>query len=165
MSLICITLLVVIMIIIARLGNRGKENFNVEVLPPTRTIEIEVIDEMTKEKVRNMRDKQDVYNAKISHLTRENKLYQQEIDKLNEKMQDNLNDMRMQLTIQPNADIRIMKAGYEMSIQNINKHKLKLEGAILTNTEKIISYKEKSNAINEELTKIGKEIYKKQCGM
>lgn len=165
MSLIIIALSVIMMLIIARMGNRGKDHFNVEVLPPTKLVEVEVIDEMTKEKIRNLYDKQDIYNAKISYLMRENKLYQQEINELDEKIQKNLDDMRMQLSIQPDLDINILKAGYETSIKNINKHKLKLEGAILTNMEKIVSYKDKSNAISGEITKIGKEIYAKQRGM
>ena len=154
---------VFMMVIIARMESSKKnQSTTIEVVKPTKMVEIEIIDEMTKEKVRNLYDKQDVYNAKISYLIRLNKQYQYEIDNLDKKIQENLDDMRMQLMMQPNMNIEILKAGYETSNQNIYKHKLKYEGMILSNMEKIVSYKDKSNALSDELTKIGKEIYKKQ---
>lgn len=163
MSITAIMISVFILAILAynRTSRESHKN-EIEVLPATRVIEVEIIDEMTKEKVRNLYEEQDVYNAKISYLMRQNKQYQYEIDKLDKRIQENLDDMRTQLIIQPNLDTRILKAGYEESNNNINKHKLKLEGMMLTNAEKIVSYKRKSNAISEQIMKIGKEIYQRQ---
>lgn len=165
MSILTIMAIVFVMVLIAytrRPHEDVKSNGGtyVEVLPPVHTVEVEIIDEMTKEKVRNLYDEQDLYNAKISYLMRQNKQYEYDISKLEERIQRNLADMRTQLMIQPNLDIKILKAGYEESNQNIHRHKLKLEGMILSNQEKILSYKRKSNDVSEQITKIGKEVYK-----
>ena len=153
-----IMLVVFIMVIMAYC--RTDKSY-VEVLPATKTkiVEVEIFDEMTKEKVRNLYEEQDIFNAKISFLMRQNKQYEHDIAQIDDKIQRNLDDMRTQLMIQPGMDIRILKAGYEQSNQNLYKHKLKLEGMVLTNSEKIVAYKKKSNAISEQITKIGKEIY------
>lgn len=134
----------------------------IEVLPATKVVEVEIIDEMTKEKVRNLYEEQDVYNAKISHLMKQNKQYEYEISLLDARIQKNLDDIRMQIQMQPNMDMNVMKASYEDSNRNIYKHRLKLEGMILTNAERIVAYKKKSNAISEQITKIGKEVYSRQ---
>jgi hypothetical protein len=137
----------------------------IEVLPQTRFVEIEVVDEMLKEKVRNLYEEQDVYNAKISYLIRQNKQYEYDIEILDQRLQGNIEDMRTQARIQPGIDIRVLKSSYEDSNRNINNRKLKIEGMILTNSEKIIQYKKKSNSISEQIIKIGKEVYNKQRGM
>lgn len=163
MSLVTIIIAVFILVILAyNRTPKEPKHTNIEVISDTRRVEVEIIDEMTKEKVRNLYEEQEMCNAKISYLTRQNKRYECDIIKLDEKIQSNLNDMRTQLMIQPDLDIKILKAGYEEGNQNIYKHRLKLEGMILANTEKIISYKKKSNAINEQITEIGKEVYKQQ---
>lgn len=157
MSIIVIILVVFILWISAQ--SRKPANTDIEVIKPTKVVEIEIIDEMTKEKVRNLYEEQDLYNAKISYLMRMNKQYEQEMLLLDERLQRNLDDIRTQAMMQSNVDMRVLKASYESSNQNILKHKMKLEGMMLSNSEKIISYKKKSNAISEKITKIGKEIY------
>ena len=172
MNLIIIMLSVFILVIVAycRVPRESRNqteyrSTSTEIVPQTKTVEVEIIDEMTKEKVRNLYEEQEVCNARILYLMRQNKQYEHEIDVLDNRVQQNLNDMRTQLTIQPNMDIKVLKASFEQSNQNIYKHKLKLEGLILTNAEKIVSLKKKSNAISEQITKIGKEVYVKQRQM
>ena len=163
MSLIVIMASVFILALLAyQQSPRKSGGTSVEVIPATKVVEVEIIDEMTKEKVRNLYEEQDVYNAKISYLMRQNKQYQYEIDKLDRRIEDNKKDMQMQLMIQPDLDPRVLRAGFEESNNNINKHRLKLESMILTNAERIVSYKKKSNAISEQITKIGKEVYERQ---
>lgn len=164
MSLIVIMISVFVLVLLAyqQPSRKSERETSIEVLPATKTVEVEIIDEMTKEKVRNLYEEQDVYNAKISHLMRQNKQYQYEMDKLDKRLENNLKDMQMQLMIQPDLDQKILRAGFEESNNNIAKHKLKLESMILTNAERIVSYKKKSNAISEQITKIGKEVYASQ---
>lgn len=160
MSLITviITAIVIAIAILMRTPKKSHKN-QFEIVQAPKVVEVEVVDEMTKEKVRNLFDEQDLYNAKISFLTRQNKQYEHEIELLEERYQQNIESMKAQLAIQPNLDMNMLRASYEGSNNNIEKHKLKYEGMILSNMEKIISYKKKSNAISEQITKIGKEIY------
>lgn len=168
MSLITIVSLVILLAIVShiirtKMSHRGSTNVNViEVLPATRVVEVEILDEMTKEKVRNLYEEQDVCNARISYLLRQNKQYEYELSKIEDKIRENLEEVRIQAKLHPHTDARILKASYETSNQNLYKHSLKYEGLILANQEKIISCKKKSNAISEQITKIGKEVYARQ---
>lgn len=163
MNIVVLMLSVMIMALISRNKQLKKqidtEDAVTEVLPPTRIVEVEIIDEMTKEKIRNLYEEQDIYNAKIEYLMRQNREYEREIELLEDRIRRNLDDMRVQLMIQPNSDISALKANYDASNRNIHKHKLKIEGLILANAEKIVSYKKKSNAVSEHIDKIGKEVY------
>lgn len=161
-SVIIMVVVSIIVIIMLRRADRQSDT-GIEVLPANHQIvEVEIIDEMTKEKVRNLYEEQDVCNARISFLMKQNKQYEYEISQIDEKIQRNLDEMRMQLTIQPNMNVQLLKAGFEQSNQNLNKHRLKIEGMMITNAEKIISCKKKSNAISEQITKIGKEVYSRR---
>lgn len=168
MNLIAIIISVTVLVAIAYFRTPNEQNSSststttIEILPPTRVVEVEIIDEMMKEKIRNLYEEQDICNARILHLMKQNKEYRYDISKFEEKIRENLDSMRTQLMIKPDLNINILKASYEESNRNINKHILKLEGMILTNEEKIISLKKKSNSINEQITKIGKEVYEKQ---
>lgn len=148
-------LLMVIITLIVILGCRDRS-------PKTIEIEVEISDPMTVEKIRNLYDEQDIYNAKISLLTRQNEQYERDLSQINEKIQSNLDDIQTQLQIQPDLDIKILEAGCNKSNESLYRNKLKLEGMMLTNSEKIISYKKKSNAISEQITRIGVEAYKQQ---
>ena len=166
MNIVTIILSVFVLALLSRNAQLKKSQQSntdvVEILPPTKVVEIEIIDEMTKEKIRNLYEEQDIYNAKISHLMRQNSEYEREMKLLEERIQRNYDDMRLQLTLQPSADVRVLKANCDASNQYIYRHKLKLEGMILANAEKIVSYKKKSNAVSEQINKIGREVYDRQ---
>ena len=133
-----------------------------EVVQQTHRVEVEIIDEALKEKILNLYEEQEVCNMKISYLKRQNKQYEQEIDNIDNRITENLESMRMALVIQPDADVRLLKDAYNRGNENLYKHKLKYEGLIIANQEKIVAAKKKSNAINEQITKIGREVYNQQ---
>lgn len=165
MSITVIMILAFGMLILAYMNphrSRDKPNEIVEVTPRYKQVEVEVVDEMTKEKVRNLYEEQEVCNAKIMHLIKQNKQYEQEILKLDNRLQENLDSIRTAVVIQPNSDIRALKASYEESNQNILKHRLRYEGLIIANQEKIVACKKKSNSISDQITKIGMDIYKQR---
>lgn len=130
--------------------------------PKTIEVEVEVSDPMTVEKIRNLYEEQDIYNAKISLLTKQNEQYEQKISQIKERIQGNIDFVRTQIRVQPNANIDILKANCEQINKELYDSKLKLENMVLTNSEKIVSYKKKSNTISERITKIGMEVYKQQ---
>lgn len=166
MNILTVILIVVVIMLVAR--NRRLNdlcnyeiNKTTEIVPARKAIEVEIIDEMTKEKVRNLFEEQEICNAKISYFNKVNKQYRYEIELLDKRVQKNLDDMRTQLIIQPNMNLQVLKENFNDSNHNIYAQKLRLEGMILTNEEKIVAYKKKSNEINEKITKIGEEVYKR----
>lgn len=128
--------------------------------PKTVEVEVEISDPMTVEKIRNLYEEQDTYNAKVSLLTRQNAQYEKDIEQINKRIQSNLDDVRIQLMVQPNANVDMLNKNCERANQDLYRNKLKLEGMVLTNSEKIVSYKKKSNTISEQITKIGMVAYK-----
>lgn len=130
--------------------------------PTTKHVEVEISDPMLVEEIRNLYDMQEVYNAKIANFRKLNDEYQHEVDAINRKIQNNYENVRMQMRINPSSDVSILMAQCDASNEDYLKRRTRLEGMILANEEKIVQHMQKSNAITKKIDKIGHREYEKQ---
>lgn len=128
----------------------------------TKMVEVEITDPILIEKVQNMNESQDIYNAKISNLQAMNRELQQEVDNLKAKIRSNYDNVKIQLQVNPKSDISILMAQCDTSNEVYIKRQIRLQSQILDNEEKIVKYKEKSNEVSAKIDKIGHKEYKRQ---
>ncbi|MCM1269424.1 MAG: hypothetical protein NC247_02195 [Ruminococcus flavefaciens] len=126
-------------------------------------IVVEVSDPFLVEKIRNLNESQEIYNAKISNLQAMNEELQHEVDNLKAKIKANYDNVKIQLQVNPSSDVSILMAQCDASNEVYIKRQVRIQGQILDNEEKIVKYKEKSNKVSIDIDKIGHEEYRRQA--
>lgn len=127
-----------------------------------KEVTVEIADPLLVERIQNLNESQEIYNAKISNLTAMNDELQHEVDNLKAKIKANYDNVKIQLQVNPNSDVSILMAQCEASNEVYIKKQVRLQGQILDNEEKIVKYKEKSNEVSVKIDKIGHEEYRRQ---
>lgn len=151
-------LMVVFVLIMATNTNKRQDIKPAE----KKEVTVEITDPLLVEKIQNLNESQEIYNAKISNLTAMNDELQHEVDNLKAKIKANYDNVKIQLQVNPNSDVSILMAQCDASNEVYIKKQVRLQGQILDNEEKIVKYKVKSNEVSAKIDKIGHEEYRRQ---
>lgn len=157
--MILIFALMIIFVLIMATNTNKKQ----DIKPATKKeVEVEITDPLLVEKIQNLNESQEIYNAKISNLTAMNDELQHEVDNLKAKIKANYDNVKIQLQVNPSSDVSILMAQCDASNEVYIKKQVRLQGQILDNEEKIVKYKVKSNEVYAKIDKIGHEEYRRQ---